>query len=61
MKKKTMAYLVDRVVDYLLDRTTWMAFGSAGLLIISYVKPEWVTLASGLLSIFGLVIKDRKK
>lgn len=50
-----------RLLDYFTQRTTWMAIGAAALVVISYVKPEWTSMAAGILSAFGLVAKDKQE
>lgn len=49
-----------KLLDYFTQRSTWMAIGAAALVIIADVKPEWVSTAAGVLSAFGLVVKDKK-
>jgi hypothetical protein len=49
-----------KIADWLTQRTTWMAFGSAAVTILAYCRPEWVGVAAGVLSAFGLVARDRR-
>lgn len=49
-----------KIEDWLTQRTTWMAFGSAAITILAYCRPEWVGVAAGVLSAFGLIARDRR-
>ena len=50
----------EKLINYFTQRSTWMAVGSAVLVVLSYAKPEWVTPAAGILTAFGLTVKDKR-
>lgn len=48
------------IVKKLNQRSTWVALGSAGALIVARFLPEYLDLYLGILTVFGVVINDKK-
>lgn len=42
------------------QRSTWVAFGTAGALLVARFVPDYLDLYLGILTAFGLAINDRK-
>lgn len=51
----------NKLINYFTQRSTWCGIGAAALVVISYAKPEWTTVAAGILAALGLGVTDRKK
>lgn len=51
----------EKFENWIGQRSTWMAIGAAAIVVLSYVQPDWVGMAAGVLSAFGLVANDKKK
>ena len=49
-----------KIVEYLSQRSTWCGIGAAVLVVITSVKPEWSTVAAGVLAALGLGVSDKK-
>jgi hypothetical protein len=49
-----------KLINYFTQRSTWCGIGAAVLAVISYAKPEWTTVAAGILTALGLGLRDKK-
>lgn len=49
-----------RISDWLTQRSTWMAFGAAAIVVVARLAPDYVDVCAGVLSAFGLFVRDRQ-
>jgi len=49
-----------KIISYFMQRSTWCGIGAAALVVISYARPEWTTVAAGILTALGLGLRDKK-